>query len=341
MASSLLSWFELGLGILGIILLLVITVLLLLIVLLPIILRSKKMLGDDVKISVRKLNDIYEKNKNSLNSVILSEKEQKKLAEDKKARDKEKLKSEKKGDLKTSPRIFVLDFKGDIGASQVTYLREQVTALLQVATKEDEIVVRLESPGGLVHTYGLAASQLARIRENHIPLTVCVDKVAASGGYMMACLANKIYAAPFAILGSIGVVSNVPNFSKFLKKHDVDYFEITAGQYKRTLTPFGEPTTEKIEKSKEKVHEIHVLFKDHVKHYRDNVDIENISTGDYWFGHQAIDLKLIDGIRTSDDYLLERSREFEVYVISSPQAQSLRQKLFSGFSNLWYTLFNH
>ena len=130
----------------------------------------------------------------------------------------------KQGEIDAShkPRVWVIDFKGSMDAHEVSSLREEITAVLTVATPQDQVVVRLESPGGVVHGYGLAASQLQRIRDKQIPLTVAVDKVAASGGYMMACVANKIVAAPFAILGSIGVVAQIPNLNRFLKNKDID-----------------------------------------------------------------------------------------------------------------------
>ncbi|MGK3627588.1 protease SohB, partial [Acinetobacter sp. A11] len=146
---------------------------------------------------------------------------------------------------KNNQKIFVLDFKGDIQASAVENLREEITLILATAKAgRDRIVVRLESPGGMVHGYGLAAAQLVRLRDAGFHLTICVDKVAASGGYMMACIANEIIAAPFAIVGSIGVVAQVPNFNRLLKEHNVDFELYTAGQYKRTVTMFGENTPE-------------------------------------------------------------------------------------------------
>jgi len=339
MTSSIFSWFQFGLGIVGLVFLVLILILLIFLVLFPIILRHKKHSNGQVKVTVKKLNDVYSKYEDTLSAAILLPKAYKSYVKTKKENEKKRI--SKKDDAEAKSRVYLIDFKGDVGATQVVYLREQITALLQVVTKSDEVVVRLESPGGLVHTYGLAASQLSRLRDIGISLTVCVDQVAASGGYMMACLANKIVAAPFSILGSIGVLAAVPNFSKLLKKHDVEYFEITAGKYKRSLTALGEPTAEKLEKSTEKLHEIHALFKEHVKKYREQVDIENIATGDYWFGHQAIEMKLIDEIKTSDDYLANLSASHEIFLISSPQAQSIRQKIFSGFSNIWYTLFSH
>lgn len=213
-------------------------------------------------------------------------------------------------------RLFVLNFHGNILATAVASLREEITAVLSVATPQDEVLVRLESSGGLVHAYGLAASQLQRIRQRRIPLTVAVDKVAASGGYMVACVADRLLAAPFAILGSIGVVSQLPNFHRLLKKNDIDFEQITAGEYKRTLTLFGETTDRAREKVREEVEQAHGLFKDFVAEHRPQLDVAAVSTGEYWYGRQALDLKLVDELRTSDDYLLEASETAEVYEVN-------------------------
>lgn len=202
------------------------------------------------------------------------------------------------------PRVYVLDFKGSMDAHEVTSLREEVTAVMAVAKPEDQVVLRLESPGGVVHGYGLAASQLQRLREKNIPLTVAVDKVAASGGYMMACVADKIVAAPFAILGSIGVVAQIPNFNRFLKNKEIDIELHTAGQYKRTLTLLGENTEEGRQKFREDLNETHLLFKDFVKEMRPSLDIDQVATGEHWYGIQAREKGLIDEVGTSDDLLL-------------------------------------
>ena len=174
-------------------------------------------------------------------------------------------------------------------ASAVSSLRQEITAILSLAEKQDEVLVRLESGGGMVHAYGLASSQLLRIRNQDIDLTVCVDKVAASGGYMMACVANKLLAAPFAVIGSIGVIAQIPNFHRLLKKNDIDFEMITAGEYKRTLTMFGENTEKGREKFAEDIEDVHVLFKDFVKEHRPALDVEAVATGEVWFGQRAID----------------------------------------------------
>jgi serine protease SohB len=224
-------------------------------------------------------------------------------------------------------RVFVLNFDGNVSASAVSHLREEVTAILTQATSNDEVLIKLESPGGMVHSYGLASSQLDRLRKKGIPLTACVDKVAASGGYMMACVADKILAAPFAIVGSIGVVAQMPNFSKVLKKHDVDFEILTAGKYKRTLTMFGENTEEGREKFVAELEETHELFKTYVSERRPQVDIEKIATGEIWYGSQAKGLALVDDVQTSDEYLVSRIAEADVFEVSFVQKKKLHQRL--------------
>lgn len=209
-------------------------------------------------------------------------------------------------------KLYVLDFKGSMDAHEVASLREEVTAVLAVATPQDEVLLRLESPGGVVHGYGLAASQLQRLRERGIPLTVAVDKVAASGGYMMACVASHIVAAPFAIVGSIGVVAQIPNFNRLLKRNDIDVELHTAGQYKRTLTLFGENTEEGREKFREDLNDTHLLFKRFVKEMRPGLNIDEVATGEHWYGVQAKDKGLVDAISTSDDLILEKMKVREV-----------------------------
>ncbi|MEM7292965.1 MAG: protease SohB, partial [Pseudomonadota bacterium] len=224
------------------------------------------------------------------------------------------------------PRIFVLDFDGDIKASAVSCLRREITAILSLAGEQDELVVRLESGGGMVHAYGLAASQLQRIKDAGVTLTVCVDKVAASGGYMMACVANKLMAAPFAIIGSIGVVAQIPNFHRLLKKNDVDFELITAGEYKRTLTLFGENTEKGRAKFVEDIEEIHVLFKEFVAEQRPNLEVEKVATGEIWFGQRAIDKQLVDELITSDEYIARACDDADVFEVKYVEKKSIPER---------------
>ena len=295
--------------------------------------QSRDHQGGD-RLDVRHLNRRYEDLAEVLNSELLSEEVRKADEKARKAREKAEAKAAKKGHKPPRPRLFVLNFDGDIGASAVEELREEITALLQVARDDDEVMLKLESEGGMVHAYGLAASQLVRIRDRGLRLTISVDKVAASGGYMMACVAHRIIAAPFAVVGSIGVVAQIPNFNRLLKKHEVDFELHTAGEHKRTLTLFGENTPAAREKFQQELEDTHVLFKRFVAEYRPQLKIDKVATGEHWFGRQALDLKLVDELRTSDDFLMERSRESELYKIEFKPHRSLPERLAHNWARL-------
>jgi serine protease SohB len=299
-------------------------------------------------ITVNKVNDDLDDYKDILEESLYDKDELKELEKARVKEDKEKAKAEKakaKADKKagkvaskddndeidvSKKRVFVLDFDGDIKASAADFMREEITAILTMARKEDEVVVRLESGGGMVHSYGLASSQLQRIKDKGIPLTVCIDKVAASGGYMMACIADKIVSAPFAIVGSIGVVAQLPNFSRLLKKHDVDFEMFTAGEYKRTVTMFGHNSAKAKDKFREDLEETHVLFKNHVTRFRPGLNIEEVATGDVWYGQDALENKLVDELGTSDDYLVTACNDADVFEVSYEFKKSLQEKL--GFA---------
>lgn len=276
------------------------------------------------------LHERFEDQTQALKEAFLTsseiKKEHKRLKKESKSKDKSL-------DKKPARRIFVIEFlNGDIKASDSENLKEEVNTILGVATAQDEVVVKVESPGGLVHSYGYAAAQLIRLREAQIPLTICVDQVAASGGYLMACVGSKILAAPFALIGSIGVVAQVPNFYRLLKKHDVDYKEYTAGDYKRTVSLFGEITEKGETKFKEQLELTHQLFKSFVSRFRPQLDLQKVATGEFWYGENAIGLGLIDEIKTSDEYLLALSRDHQVVKISFEQKPTFMEKLSDSFS---------
>jgi|TARA_Y100000782_G_scaffold108122_2_gene131294 serine protease SohB len=280
--------------------------------------RSKQTGGH---LEVHKLNDFYKSMRERLEQSMI-EKDQLKLLR------KQETKAAKlaKKNPEDRSRVFVLDFDGDIKASAVESLRHEITALLTMATPKDEVVLRLESGGGMVHGYGLAASQLVRIRDAGVPLTVCVDKVAASGGYMMACIGQKILSAPFAILGSIGVVAQLPNLHRLLKKHDVDVEVLTAGEYKRTLTIFGENTEKGREKFQDDLETTHELFKNFVARYRQQLSIDEVSTGEVWLGIAALGKQLVDELQTSDEYLASRAREADLFQLHYAEKKSLPER---------------
>ena len=274
------------------------------------------------QLQVTKLNDFYKGLRERLEQSLLDKERVKALRKEQgKALKKEKKLGEPK------PRVYVMDFDGDIKASATESMRHEITALLTLATDKDEVVLRLESGGGMVHSYGLASSQLARIRQAGIPLTICIDKVAASGGYMMACIGNKIISAPFAILGSIGVVAQLPNVNRLLKKHDIDFEVLTAGEYKRTLTVFGENTEKGREKFQEDLDITHDLFKNFVARYRPQLAIDEVATGEVWLGMAALDNQLVDELKTSDEYLSERAKTAEVFHLHYAQRKSLQERV--------------
>ncbi|KTD02533.1 protease SohB [Fluoribacter gormanii] len=262
------------------------------------------------KLEITSLNKHYDHIISTMNKEVLGKKPPK-----------------KKKNKEEQPTLYVLDFHGDIRASQVEQLREEITAILCIAKSGDEVLVRLDSPGGVVNSYGLAASQLQRIRDRDIPLTVSIDKMAASGGYLMSCVANHIIAAPFAIIGSIGVVAQIPNFHRWLKKHDIDVELLTAGEYKRTLTVLGENTEKGKKKAQEDLEKIHAAFRNYVAEHREQLDIDKVSTGEHWLAKDAFALHLVDKLCTSDDYLIEKIAHFKAFKLTVPPKATLANKL--------------
>lgn len=295
--------------------------------------RQARELAAGERLEVRNLGEKLRDVADHLNHELLPAAERKRLAKARKAEDKARLKAASHGAPKR-PRLFVLQFEGDLQAHAVASLREEISAVLQVADSDDEVLVRLESGGGLVHAYGLAASQLVRVRTHGVRLTVAVDKIAASGGYLMACVADRILAAPFAVLGSIGVVAQLPNFNRVLKKHDIDLELHTAGEFKRTLTLFGENTEAGREKFREELEDTHALFKSFVSEQRPRVDLARAATGEHWFGTRAIALGLVDEICTSDDYLLKRVKDADVFEMKHQHRKSLSERMGLGLARL-------
>ncbi len=293
--------------------------------------QVRSQMGDHLE--VKSLNDRFKDLAEALNHTVLAPAEFKQQHKSRAKEDKARAKAQKKGQVPERPRVFVLNFQGDLQATAVASLREEVSSVLQVARDKDEVLLRLESEGGLVHSYGLGASQLQRIRDRKISLTVAVDKVAASGGYLMACVAEQIIAAPFAIVGSIGVVAQLPNFNRLLKKHDIDYELHTAGEFKRTLTLFGENTEAGREKFQQEIDDTHALFKAFVAENRPQMPLAPVATGEFWFGTRALALKLVDTLKTSDDWLLEKSKTADLYEVSFRRHRSLSDRL-SHLANL-------
>jgi serine protease SohB len=308
------------------------TFILLLLVAIVLIVSSRRR-GHAEGLVVEHLNRRFEDAADELKLAIEGKQPYKKAV---KARQKER-KREAKARAKeasSKPRMFVLDFKGDLRATAAASLREEVSAVLRVAKPGEQVLVRLENSGGTVHEHGLAASQLTRLKQHALKVLIAVDKVAASGGYLMACVADRLYAAPFAIVGSIGVLAQLPNFHRLLEDRGVDFEQITAGRYKRTLTLFGKNTDEGRAKLQQEVEDIHELFKNQIREHRPQVDIERVATGEHWYGIRALDLKLVDELKTSDDLLLDAAKDFDLYHVAYKRRRGWQERVLGSAETL-------
>nr|WP_267956324.1 protease SohB [Halomonas sp. MCCC 1A17488] len=285
---------------------------LLVVVTVVVIARIKSEAGERVRLRVDELNNRLEYRRRRLALAATEPSARKRLAKAFRRDDKSRSRAGRRQADEPRGTVWVLDFHGDLRATGAARFAEEISAVTAAASEGDEVVIRLESAGGLVHAYGLAAAQVDRLREAGLDTTVCVDKVAASGGYLMACAANQLRAAPFAVLGSIGVVAQLPNVHRLLKRHDVDVELLTAGEYKRTLTVFGENTEEGREKFQSDLEHIHELFKRHVAERRPTLDVEAVATGEVWYGRDALEKGLVDALGTSEAYLLARMEEARV-----------------------------
>jgi serine protease SohB len=284
-------------------------------------------------LTVKKINDKYEEAEAVLKRVTLGKR---KFLKEKRLRARQRKREKAKQADDGRPRVFVIDFRGDIRASNTASLREEIDAILRVAKENDTVLLRLENAGGAVHEHGFAASQLLRLKSRGIKLIVAVDKVAASGGYLMACVADHVMAAPFAIVGSIGVVAQLPNFHRYLDSRGIDFEQITAGRFKRTLTLFGKNTEEGRQKLKDELEDVHALFKAEISAHRPDVDLEKTATGEHWYGVRALELKLVDELRTSDDYLLETVKSADVFQVRYKRHKSLAERMLNAADSLLY-----
>ncbi|KAL7534110.1 hypothetical protein ACHAWF_004724 [Thalassiosira exigua] len=197
--------------------------------------------------------------------------------------------------------LFVTRFPGDVTASQLNELREEVTGILRASQPRDEALLILQSGGGTVTGYGLAAAQLQRFKANGMKLTV------------------------------IGVISEIPNAYDRLKKEGIEFQTVTAGKYKRTVTPTKKVTKEDLAKSTEDIQEIFDLFKSFVASQRPQLDIEDVATGDTWFGEDALEKGLCDELAAADDVLLEfADGGYDLYEVAYDPGSERAGRLLAG-----------
>jgi serine protease SohB len=275
-------------------------------------------------IQVERLNDAFDDLIRPLRKAALTGKAYKTAVKSEKKSHKE---AQKKAEEEPRPRIYVLDFKGDMRASAAGNLRHEVSAILGLARKGDTVLLRLENSGGLVHEHGHAASQLARLKDHGLELVVAVDKVAASGGYMMACIGTQILAAPFAVLGSIGVLAQIPNVNRLLEERGVDVEMFKGGEFKRTVTMLGKNTNEDRARFQQEIDETHVLFKQFVAEHRPGLDLARVATGEHWFGKDALGLALCDALGTSDEWLMARREESDLLHVRYRRKEPIARRL--------------
>lgn len=297
------------------------------------VIASTRRRGHAEGLVVEHLNRKYEDAADDLTLALEGKSRYKKAI---KARQKERKREDKarsKSDT-TKPRLYVLDFKGDLRATAAGSLREEVSAVLRVAKPGEQVLVRLENSGGTVHEHGFAASQLVRLKQHGLKLVVAVDKVAASGGYLMACVADRLVAAPFAIVGSIGVLAQLPNFHRLLEEKGIDFEQIMAGRYKRTVSMFGKNTDEGRAKLQQEVEDIHTLFKAQIREHRPQVDIDSVATGEHWYGVRALELKLVDELATSDDVLIQAAKDHDVYHLAYKRRRHWQERVLGGAESL-------
>ena len=285
---------------------------------------------DAGQIQVADVNRQFEAAGDRIDAVRLPKKNLKTLLKQRKAERKARQQR-----AEAEPCTYLLDFKGDIRASAFVALREEISAILQVAKPGDAVLLRLESAGGMVNRYGLAAAQLLRLRDARLPLTVMVDTVAASGGYLMAAAADRIVASPFALVGSIGVIAQIPNFHRWLQARDIDWEQFTAGKYKRTVTLFGENTEAGRAKLREELEEIHARFRAFVQDRRAQLDMEKAATGEAWLGSQALELGLVDELATSDEIIRSACQRGRVLHVSFQRKLTLPERLRVSVQSAW------
>ena len=296
--------------------------------------KAKKSKAEGILV-IKDLSQHFQNIKLQMTKATASKAEAKSLLKE----TKKLIKSKKKQKDKVRSKTFVVKFKGDIKATAVESLKEEITAILSIANINDEVALILESPGGTVSGYGLAASELDRVTQKGLKLTVLIDQVAASGGYMMACVANKVIAAPFSIIGSIGVITQMPNFNQLLENKGVKFEQIKSGKYKRTVTMFGKNTEEDRQKLQAELEEIHHLFKSLIKVKRPEVNIDKVATGEYWLGTKAKQLALVDELMTSDDYLMSLyDKGADMYMVEYKREITLMSKMLGAYGKIKETL---
>ena len=199
--------------------------------------------------------------------------------------------------------VSVVRLSGVIANGPRAGISDQACApLLEAAFRKGKpsaVALVINSPGGSPVQSSLIGSRIRRLAAEHdVPVYAFVEDVAASGGYWLACAADKIYLDESSIVGSIGVISASFGAHEFLNRQGFERRVYTAGKSKSMLDPFRPENPEDVERLKGSLEQIHEVFKTHVTSRRGGrlASDQDLFTGEIWLGQKAIDVGLADHI---------------------------------------------
>ena len=230
--------------------------------------------------------------------------------------------------------IAVIKLKGVIGKvgynQGLTIDSIKHVEQIQKIKKLNAIILLINSPGGSPVQSELISNKIKKIaKDKNVPLYSFCEDVAASGGYWLACTGEEIYASASSIVGSIGVISQGFGFTNAIKKLGIERRVHTQGDNKSVLDPFSKEKKEDIELIKNIQKDIHEQFIAHVKKARGTKlnSAENLFSGKFWSGKQAVQLGLIDKIGIYEDVMKEKFSGKINYKIIEAKQSFLQRKL--------------
>ncbi|WP_343192796.1 S49 family peptidase [Buchnera aphidicola (Taiwanaphis decaspermi)] len=252
-------------------------------------------------IYILKKNDIY---LNNTLKVELLNNHYKKLKNDLSFFQKKKIINQKNVYNKKS-NLYILDYNDKIKKNKIKKLREEISSIILVAKKNDEVLLRLENTSDIVYEYGLVIAQLQRLRKKGIKLIISIDKIVSNGGYIIACVADHISASPFSIIGPINIVVNIPNIDKYTQTSNLNNQLNDCNTFTK-LTLIKNNTKIYVNKIFNKLDIKKYIRNSFIKDMRPSLNLNKIFNQNYWIGENAINEKLIDSINTSDDILFSK-----------------------------------
>jgi protease-4 len=228
------------------------------------------------------------------------------------------------------PRVAIVELEGVI--AEVDDLVREVKSHRE-NPQVKAVVMRINSPGGVVGPTQELHQALLRVREAGKPVVASLGSVAASGGYYTAVAADRIYANPGTLTGSIGVIMQMANLQDLFKKVGVDYVVVKAGQYKDLGNVSRQMTPEERRVLQGLLDNVHAQFIDAVAEGRklDRAEVVKFADGRVFSGVQARDLKMVDTLGSLEDAVNEAAK---LAGLSLPPAVIRPTKRFSVFDLL-------